>query len=96
MPTASTAPDEANLELYIWSLSIAPAVGHTGVYLHVPCGLVVRISGFHPGGRGSIPRTGVHIVSPSEKSAQYQIVLSLNTIIIIYIYIYQLHRNYFY
>ena len=26
---------------------------------HVPCGLVVRISGFHPGGRGSIPRTGV-------------------------------------
>ena len=23
-----------------------------------PCGLVVRISGFHPGGRGSIPRTG--------------------------------------
>ena len=27
---------------------------------HVPCGLVVRISGFHPGGRGSIPRTGVY------------------------------------
>ena len=26
---------------------------------HVPCGLVVRISGFHPGGRGSIFRTGV-------------------------------------
>ena len=25
---------------------------------HVPCGLVVRISGSHPGGRGSIPRTG--------------------------------------
>ena len=31
---------------------------------HVPCGLVVRISGFHPGGRGSIPRTGaVHVLS---------------------------------
>ena len=25
----------------------------------VPCGLVARISGSHPGGRGSIPRTGV-------------------------------------
>ena len=24
----------------------------------IPYGLVVRISGFHPGGRGSIPRTG--------------------------------------
>ena len=26
-----------------------------------PCGLVVRISGFHPGGRGSIPRTGAQM-----------------------------------
>ena len=26
---------------------------------HVPCGLVVRISGFHPDGPGSIPGTGI-------------------------------------
>ena len=28
-------------------------------YTQVPCGLVVRIPGFHPGGPGSIPGMGV-------------------------------------
>ena len=33
----------------------------------VPCGLVVRISGSHPDGRGSIPRMGVFFHKSEQK-----------------------------
>ena len=39
------------------------------------CGLVVRISGFHPGGPGSIPGTGIVLFIQTSKNGIFVILL---------------------
>ena len=75
--TSSTfSSKQIQLILFCQAFLKAPAVGKVCTNIQVPCGLVVRISGFHPGGRGSIPRTGedpfIESTSPFQQSHNAQ------------------------